>query len=298
MKYANITVPKPFKSGGSGSEAFAQVLRSQWLLIAPALALLAVAMVYPLAKVVFSSFSQPEVGYHNYVWFFSTPVNLAVLQRTFTVAACVTLVCLVCSYPYAYLMTAVGPRTRLLLLMCVLVPFWVSGVIRTFAWIIILQDSGLINKALGMVGLGPVRLIRTPLGVAIGMIQVLLPFAIMPLYAVMRGIDLRLIQAAQSLGATPACSFVQIYLPLSLPGVFGAGTLVFILALGFYITPVLLGGPSSSMISNLIQQQILSLLNWGTGGAMGVILLVSTFGFLALVSPIMRKRYQTTGGSR
>lgn len=298
MAYENVTAPGTVWAGAPKAGGRVRALRSCWMLVVPALLLLAVAMVYPLATVVTSSVTEPEKGIQNYIWFFSTPVNLAVLQRTFTIAAWATAVCIVCSYPYAYLMTTVGPKVRLLLLICVLVPFWVSGVIRTFAWIILLQDSGLINKVLGMVGIGPVRLIRTPLGVAIGMAQVLLPFSIMPMYAVMKGIDLRLIQAAQSLGAPPWLSFLQVYLPLSLPGVFGGATLVFILALGFYITPVLLGGPSSTMISNLIQQQVLSLLDWGRGGAMGVVLLVATFGLLALVSPFMRKRYRTTGGSK
>ena len=112
------------------------------------------------------------------------------------------------------------------------------------------------------------------------MAQVLLPFMILPLYSVMRGIDLRLVQAARSLGARPALAFLQVYLPLSLPGVFAGAIIVFILSLGFYITPALLGGPRSTMLSTLVQSQVLSLLNWGRGGAMGVVLLVATFVLL------------------
>jgi putative spermidine/putrescine transport system permease protein len=129
------------------------------------------------------------------------------------------------------------------------------------------------------------------------MAQVLLPFMILPLYSVMRGIDLRLVQAARSLGARPSLAFWQVYLPLSLPGVFAGAIIVFILALGFYITPALLGGPRSTMLSTLVQSQVLSLLNWGRGGAMGVVLLVSTFILLALAAPLMRQRHKQASRS-
>lgn len=265
--------------------------RPFWL-VAPALFLLLLVLGLPLAVLVLRSFTEPEVGLQNYAWFFSSPVNLVVLQRTFTISAWVTVVCLVCAYPYAYVMTAVGPVLRLVLILCVLVPFWVSGVVRTLAWVILLQDSGVINSILRFIGLSPVKLIRTQLGVIIGMAQVLLPFMILPLYSVMKAIDLRLVQAARSLGASPVRAFAQIYLPLSLPGVYAGAIIVFILALGFYITPALLGGPRSTMLSTLIQNQVLSLLNWGRGGAMGVVLLIATFVLLALAAPLTRQRHK------
>lgn len=267
------------------------------LLAVPAVLLLILAMGYPLATVVVRSFAEPSWGLQNYVWFFSTPANLTVLARTFSIAAWVTLVCVIAAYPYAYLMTAVGPKWRLVLILCVLVPFWVSGVVRTLAWVVLLQDSGVINTALQAVGLDGIKLIRTPLGVVIGMAQVLLPFMILPLFSVMRSIDLRLIQAARSLGASPVRAFWQIYLPLSLPGVFAGAIIVFILSLGFYITPALLGGPRSTMLSTLVQNQVLSLLAWGRGGAMGVILLVATFLLLAIAAPLMRQRHKQASRS-
>jgi putative spermidine/putrescine transport system permease protein len=262
-----------------------------WLAV-PAILLLVGVMGLPLLIIVLRSFSEPEWGLQNYVWFFSTPVNLTVLQRTFTISAWVTVVCVVCAYPYAYAMTAVGPKLRLVLILCVLVPFWVSGVVRTLAWVILLQDSGVINSSLRAIGLGSIKLIRTQTGVVIGMAQVLMPFMILPLYSVMKGIDLRLLQAARSLGARPWKAFVDVYLPLSLPGVYAGAIIVFILSLGFYITPALLGGPRSTMLSTLVQNQVLSLLNWGRGGAMGVVLLVATFILLALAAPLMRQRYK------
>ncbi|MDX3926123.1 MAG: ABC transporter permease [Shinella sp.] len=262
-------------------------------LLVPALLLLAAVVGYPLLAIVLRSLSEPQWGLQNYVWFFGTPVNLIVLQRTFMISAWVTLVCVVCAYPYAYAMTVVGPRLRLALVLCVLVPFWVSGVVRTLSWVILLQDSGVINSLLVGAGLDKVRLIRTTTGVVIGMAQVLLPFMILPLYSVMKAIDLRLMQAARSLGARPVRAFLTVYLPLSLPGVYAGATIVFILALGFYITPALLGGPRSTMLSTLVQNQVLSLLQWGRGGAMGVVLLVATFVLLALASPFMRQAHRS-----
>ncbi|MCV3206652.1 ABC transporter permease [Mesorhizobium sp. YC-39] len=267
--------------------------RQAFWLVAPALLLLVVCLGLPLAIVTLRSFSEPQWGWQNYAWFFGTPVNLTVLQRTFVISAWVTLACVIAGYPYAYVMTVVGPKMRLVLILCVLVPFWVSGVVRTLAWVILLQDSGVINSVIRGIGLGPVKLIRTQTGVVIGMAQVLLPFMILPLYSVMKAIDLRLLQAARSLGASPARAFAQVYLPLSLPGVYAGAIIVFILALGFYITPALLGGPRSTMLSTLIQNQVLSLLNWGRGGAMGVVLLIATFVLLALAAPLSRQPHKT-----
>lgn len=273
-----------------GSTRRLHMSSAAWL-AAPAVLLLLAALAYPLAIVVLRSFTDPAPGLGNYVWFFQSAVNRTVLQRTFVVAAWVTLASLVCAYPYAYAMTIVGRNLRLALILCVLVPFWLSGVVRTLAWVILLQDSGVINSILRGVGLSPVKLIRTLPGVVIGMTQVLLPFMILPIYSVMKGIDTRLLQAARSLGAHPFRAFVQIYVPLSLPGVYAGGIIVFILSLGFYITPALLGGPRSIMLSSLVQNQVLSLLNWGRGGAMGVVLLVATFLLLALAAPLMRQKH-------
>lgn len=276
--------------------ALAKLRNQPFWLVAPALLLLVVALGVPLVIITLRSFSEPEWGLQNYAWFFGSQVNITVLLRTFTISAWVTLACVIAGYPYAYLMTAVGPTMRLILILCVLVPFWVSGVVRTLAWVILLQDSGVINSILRGIGMSPVKLIRTQTGVIIGMAQVLLPFMILPLYSVMKTIDLRLMQAARSLGASPMRAFFQVYLPLSMPGVYAGAIIVFILALGFYITPALLGGPRSTMLSTLIQNQVLSLLNWGRGGAMGAILLVATFLALALAAPLTQQQH--TKGSR
>lgn len=267
-----------------------------WL-AAPAVLVLLVALAYPLAIVVVRSFTDPAPGLDNYVWFFQSAVNRTVLQRTFVVAAWVTLVSLICAYPYAYAMTIVGKNVRLALILCVLVPFWLSGVVRTLAWVILLQDSGVINSFLRGIGLPPVKLIRTLPGVIIGMTQVLLPFMILPIYSVMKGIDTRLLQAARSLGAKPWRAFLQIYVPLSLPGVYAGVIIVFILSLGFYITPALLGGPRHRTIANLIDLQVHQMNDWTAASAMALVLLATTIAAVALLRWLVPER-NLYGGAR
>ncbi|MFE7231847.1 ABC transporter permease [Streptomyces sp. NPDC002405] len=267
-----------------------------WLLL-PALVLLAVLFLVPLGLMAWRSVSEPTPGAGNYSWFFTSDVALATLVRTLAVGAVVTLVTLVLSYPYAYLMTVVGARARIWLTLLVLLPFWTSLMVRTFAWVVLLQDSGVVNQILGTVGLGPLQLIRTNAGVVIGMSQVLMPFMVLPLYAVMSGIDRRLLDAAQGMGARPATAFLRVFVPLSLPGV-GAGALtVFITSLGFYVTPALLGSPDQALISQQIFTQVNGLLAWGRGGAMGVVLLAVTLVLLGLVGVVLRFT-RKRGGAR
>lgn len=263
-------------------------------LFLPAAVLLAAFFVAPLAVMVIRAFTDPETGFQNFTWFFGDAVQVDVLVRTFTTALIVTLVCALLAYPYAYLMTVVGPFGLAVLTLLVLVPFWTSLMVRTFAWVILLQDSGVVNDVLGVFGLGPVQLIRTTTGVVIGMSQILLPFMVMPLYAVMRGIDRRLLQASSGLGAKPLTTFVKVWLPLSLPGLGAGALMVFISSLGFYVTPALLGSPDNALVSQQIYTQVNGLLEWGRGGAMGVIVLVMTLVLLAVSAGALR----LVGGSR
>jgi putative spermidine/putrescine transport system permease protein len=258
-------------------------------LLAPSIVLLAGVFVVPLAIMLWRAFTDPHPGFDNLAWYLGDATQRRVLVRTFSTAIKVTAVCLLLGYPYAYAMVAAGPKLRAALTLLVLVPFWTSLMVRTFAWVILLQDNGPAQRVLAAVGLGHVALIRTNIGVIIGMSQILLPFLVMPLYAVMSNIDRRLILASSSLGARPLTSFVRIWLPLSLPGV-GAGSLmVFISSLGFYVTPALLGSPRDSLISQQIYTQVNGLLQWGRGGAMGVVLLAVTFAILAVLMVSIRR---------
>lgn len=263
------------------------------LLILPAYALLIGVFAYPLLESIWRSFMDPTPGLANYEWALSNKNNIEIIGRTFGNALLAMVICLALAYPYAYLMTIVGKRARNVLIVIALIPFWTSLMIRTFAWIVLLQDSGIVNAILEFMGIGPLQLIRTNTGVLIGLSQVLMPFMVLPLYAVMSGIDHRLVTAARSLGAKPAAAFFRVFLPLTLPGVAAGGLLVFIQALGFYVTPALLGSPSDSMLAQAIYAQVSGLLQWGRGGALGVILLVCTLlvlGVIGLVSKLGSRR--------
>jgi putative spermidine/putrescine transport system permease protein len=190
----------------------------------------------------------------------------------------VTLICLLLGYPMAYTIANASERMRRLLIFTVLVPFWGSILVRTFAWMVLLQKRGLINKLLLDLNIiaEPLTLIYNRTSVLIGMVHILLPFMILPLYAVLARIDPSYAKAAASLGASPVWGFLRVYLPLSLPGVISGTVLVFVMGLGYYITPALLGGPGELMIAQLIEMQVADFGNWGLAGALAVILFAGT----------------------
>lgn len=262
--------------------------RMAWLVV-PALIFLLLFFLYPLLLMLQRSISEPSWGLHNFVRIANSSTYLRVLLNTLRMALAVTFFCLLLGYPYAYLMTLATPRWAGLLLIAVLIPFWSSILVRTYAWTVLLQDSGVINSLLLELGViaSPLRLMRNFTGVVIGMTHVLLPFMVLPLYAVMQRIDLDLLRAAQSLGARPAAAFRQVFLPLSLPGIYAGCLLVFVVALGYYITPTLLGSPRETMMGDMVVQQIQQVRNWGMGSALGVVLLAATLLLLAFVARVV-----------
>ena len=264
-------------------------------LILPALAMALGIFAYPLAESMWRSVADPVLGPQNYAWFASDPANWAILGRTLWIALLSAAICLLLAYPYAYFLTISGPKMRTALIVIVLIPFWTSLMIRSFAWIILLQDTGLVNEVLSWVGLGPFSLIRNTTGILIGMVQVLLPFMVLPLYSSMKNVDLRLVQAAASLGARPSIGFFRIFMPLAMPGVISGSLLVFIQALGFYITPALLGSPSQMLISQYIYVQVNGQLQWGRGSVLGVLLLVATLLLLGLLALLTKRSKRRTG---
>jgi putative spermidine/putrescine transport system permease protein len=266
--------------------------RALLLLALPAVIVLGVFFVVPAVRLAWLSVSTPELGIGNYTGLATDGVVVTVVLRTLGMAAVVTVLCVLCAYPYAYLMTIVGPRWRAVLTALVLLPFWTSLMARTFAWVVLLQDTGVVNALLAVVGLGPTRLLGTTAGVSIAMAQVMLPFMVLPVYAAMRGIDRRLVDAAMGLGARPINAFLRVYLPLSLRGVAAGATLVMVLSLGFYVTPSLVGSPQQSMLAQLISVQVNQLLNFGAAGALAVTLLVVTLVLVAGVQRLTR-----TGGA-
>ena len=201
-----------------------------------------------------------------------------VLWRTFTVGGTVTLFALLIGYPYAFLMTRASKRVGAVMTVFVLLPFWTSLLVRTAAWIVLLQEHGIVNNLLVWLGIldHPARLIFNRVGVVVAMTHVLLPFMVLPLSAVMRGIRPETVRAARSLGATPWTAFRRIYFPQTLPGVAAGVLLVFISAIGYYITPALVGGADDQMLSWFIAFFVNDTINWGLAAALGVVLLVCT----------------------
>ncbi len=265
-----------------------------WLIV-PAILFLALFFVFPLLKLVAISLPGGSMEYYSQI--FSTPIFLRVIGETFRVSLIVTVVTVAVAYPYAYAMAHGGRTVLLVLTVALLIPFWVSLLLRSFSWIVLLQNTGLINDFLIATGVidKPIRLIRTPLGVIIGMVHILLPYAVLPLYTVMKKIDLRLMEASSICGASWLKGFARIYFPLSLPGVMASAILAFTLALGFYITPALLGSPRDMMIAQMIAGQFNEQLNFGLGAALAVVLMVLTaiaFGLFGAVRAVFQKRAQ------
>jgi len=258
------------------------------LLVLPLLAFLVIAYLAPvtlmLARTVGESF-----GFEPLRQVIASPVAVKVFLYTLETAVWVTLITLLLAYPLAFFIATARALTASILMAVVLVPFWTSILIRSYAWMVLLGRKGIINELLISVGLlsQPLKLLNTGFAVYIGMVHVLLPFMILPILASLKGIDGRLVAAAENLGAGPVSVFRHVILPLSMPGVLAGTVLVFVLALGFYITPALLGGPSDMTISMLIAQEV-DLYRWDVGAAMAALLLVMTLvallGFSRFVS--------------
>ena len=255
------------------------------MLAVPAALFLAVFFAYPVGKLLALSFRDSgEFSLQNFRWLFENPAYMRVLARTFWVAAAVTAICVLLAYPYAYLMTLAGKYWRVVLLLCVLIPFWTSLMVRNFAWLVILGSNGPLDSITGWLGLGRPAFLGSATGVMIAMAQILLPFMVLPLYATLRGIDTSLLAAAASLGARPSIAFFRVYLPLSIPGVMAGSLLVFVLSLGFYLTPAIIGSPQNSLLSQLMVIQIDRLLAWGHAGALAFILMIITVALITLAA--------------
>lgn len=251
--------------------------RSHTLLLLPPLLLLVAFFVIPLSDVVLQSVLGSSPFYAQYAQILMQSSTLSVLLYTFQTAAVITLCTLVLSYPVAFVVSRAKGNLLHLSLALILIPFWTSTVIRTYAWIVILQRRGVLNEFLLSSGWieRPLKLMSNGVGMQIAMIHIMLPFMIIPLLSTMRGIDGNLLRAAAVMGANPLRQFVWVYWPLSLPGVSAGSILVFISSLGFYITPSLLGG-QKTMVAVLIEQQASRLLNWPLASALATVLLVVT----------------------
>ena len=205
-------------------------------------------------------------------------IYLEIFARTFWMGLVITAICLVLAYPLAYLLANLPTRQSNLLMILVLLPFWTSILVRVAAWIVLLQSSGLINGALLSLGIidKPLQLVFNRTGVYISMVHIMLPFMILPIYSVMKGISPTYMRAAVSLGCHPFASFWRVYFPQTLAGVSAGGLLVFILSIGYYITPALLGSPGDQMVSYFVAFYTNTSINWGMATALGGLLLLAT----------------------
>jgi putative spermidine/putrescine transport system permease protein len=237
----------------------------------PALVLIGVFIVLPLIRIASDSLESGASAYGDVI---GSKSFRASVRATLELSGLVTVICLVLGYPVAYVLSTVSERRARFLLLGILLCFWISVLVRTYAWTVVLGRNGIINELLVSTGLRdePAELIFNRLGVVVGMTHYLLPYMILTLYAGMIGIDKRLLQAAQTLGANSARSFVSVFLPLSRPAIFAGATMVFVLATGFFIIPALLGGPKDATLSVYIERQ-LSFLDFGNASAAAMIML-------------------------
>ena len=213
-----------------------------------------------------------------------------ILGRTFQMSGVVTFFCLLLAYPLAYWLSTLSERKANVLLILVLLPFWTSVLVRIAAWIVLLQNNGLVNRFFMWLGLTdtPIPLLFNRVGVIIAMVHILLPFAILPLYSVMKSVPQNYLRAAISLGSTPFSGFVRVYLPQTYPGVAAGGLLVFITSIGYYVTPALLGGPSDQMLSYYVAQYTNVEVNWGMACALGGVLLTTTLILYAVYRKVSK----------
>lgn len=272
-------------SDGSAAREVSRGLRlGNFGYLVPALLLIALFFIVPVLMLLLRSVLEPELGLQNYETLLGSTTYLRVFLNTFTVAGIVTVISIVIGFPVAWLLAIMPERWSRFTLAIVILSMWTNLLARTYAWMVLLQRTGVINKSLMGLGLidQPLPLVNNLVGVTIGMTYIMLPFVILPLMGVIRSIDPAILRAASLCGATKSQAFVRVLLPLSLPGIAAGALMVFVMSLGYFVTPALLGGTSNMMLAELVAQFVQSLVNWGMGGAAAFVLLVVTLALYAL----------------
>lgn len=268
-------------------------------LSSPALLLILVILVLPVGWLFYVSFigSDGQFSLENYERMINRKSYSRIFITTFKVSFLTTGLCILIGYPLAYFLSQLPPRLASIGLIAVLLPFWTSLLVRTYAWLVLLQKKGLVNDWGISLGLWeePIKMVHNMTGTLIGMVHIMLPFLILPVYGAMKSIDFDLMKAAANLGASPRRAFWNIFFPLTMPGLMAGSLMVFILCLGFFVTPAVLGGGKVIMVSMKIVSNIELFVNWGAASALGVVLLVLTVAILWLASRFL-KLDQITGG--
>jgi putative spermidine/putrescine transport system permease protein len=261
-------------------------------MLLPLFLFLSIFFAWPVAQVLILSVSEPAPGFSNYVRLVNESGLRKLLWTTLRVSVMTTMLTVALGYLVAYVMARTQGRRLSIMLACVLLPFWLSVVVQAFSWIMLLRANGVVNGFLQGVGVidSPLRMMRNEFGVQVGMVHFLLPVAVLMLLGNMRGIDRQLVQAANSLGANAWQAFAYVFFPQSLPGLVGAATIVMIVAMGFYITPALLGGGKTVMVAEYISVQILQVAKWGVPAMLATVLLAAVACVLMLMSRIIDVR--------
>lgn len=286
------------QAAGENAEHLARAARhEQWTLLgltAPALLLVGGLLVLPVLWLFGLSFTGDAGNFslEHYRRLVESRSYLRIFSTTLQVSGLTTLICIALGYPVAYLLVQLPPRTANLMLLAVLLPFWTSLLVRTYAWLVLLQRRGLINEWGQQLGLwdAPLKLVHNFGGTLIGMTHIMLPLMILPLYGSLRAISPDYARAASNLGAGPMRVFGSVFLPLSLPGLAAGSMIVFVLCLGFFVTPALLGGGRVIMVSMRIQTDIELFFNWGAAAALGVVLLVLTLAIFYCAARFLNLR--------
>lgn len=261
-----------------------------WVLVLPFMAAVVVLYLGPIANILWLSFTDPQPGLGNYGKLFSSDSLIRIIWTTFRICVITTVISVVLGYVVAYAVVHALANEQRWMLTFVLISFWISVLVRTFSWLMLLGHNGLVNNTMLSIGLigEPLAFMRNELGVLIGMVQYMIPYAVLPLLANMQGLDPRVMNASRSLGASNTQTFWRIYLPLTKPGVVAASLLVFIISLGFYVTPAILGGGKVLMIAEYISVQILVTLRWGTAAMLAALMLVGVLVMLVVMNRFMK----------
>ncbi|XUM50363.1 ABC transporter permease (plasmid) [Rhizobium sp. YTU87027] len=282
MSATAVSQPRGRPAIASKAAKVASAVGFAW--VVPGLVFVALFFVIPVVSLLLRSITEPTFGLTNYAELLGSTTYLRIFFNTFAVSALVTLISLMIGFPVAWTLAIMPRRAASFVFAILLLSMWTNLLARTYAWMVLLQRTGVINKILMGLGLidTPLPLVNNLTGVTIGMTYIMLPFIILPLYGVIRKIDPAILQAAALCGATRWQSLTRVLLPLAIPGMAAGALMVFVMSLGYFVTPALLGGTANMMLAELIAQFVQSLVNWGMGGAAALVLLVVTLGLYAV----------------
>jgi ABC-type spermidine/putrescine transport system permease subunit I len=295
QKSASLDLKSPGDEGLNEKSLRAQATQEQRLLLSlatPAVLAVIAIVVIPVGWLFYLSFtgSDGQLSFVNYQKMIEYKSYARTFVTTFEVSILTTLICILIGYPLAYFLAMLPERLAGFFMLAVLLPFWTSLLVRTYAWLVLLQKNGILNDFAMTIGLwdSPLKLVHNLTGTLIGMAHIMLPFLVLPLYGSMKKIQRDLMHAAANLGASPVQAFWKIYFPMSLSGMVAGSLIVFVLCLGFYVTPAVLGGGRVIMVATQITAILENQFDWGAASALGVVLLVVTMVILTLATKLFK----------